>query len=56
MRKTKGFDIRKISKLSTGMGVFLTKEVKELKWDTETFVSVRADKENDSIVLKRVKI
>lgn len=53
MRKTKDFDIRKISRISNGYGVFLTKEVKKLGWGESTFVKVTI--ENDGIVLKKAE-
>ncbi len=54
MRKTKDFDIRKVSRISNGYGVFLTKEVRKLGWNESTFVTVKI--ENESIVLKKIDV
>lgn len=54
MRKTKDFDIRKVSRISNGYGVFLTKEVRKLGWGENTFVTVRI--EDNEIVLKKIEI
>lgn len=55
MRITNGLDIRKISRISNGYGVFLTKEVKKLGWNKkDTFVVVRV--EENSVILKRIDL
>ncbi len=54
MRTTRDVDIRKISRISNGYGVFLTKEVKKLGWGKETFVVVRT--EDDSIILRKIEV
>ncbi len=54
MRKTRDFDIRKVCRISNGYGVFLTKEVKKLSWDENTFVKVTT--ESNSIIIKKIEI
>ncbi|MCK5040619.1 MAG: hypothetical protein KAR87_06650 [Candidatus Aenigmarchaeota archaeon] len=55
-RGKRDFDIRKICRISNGYGAFLTKEVKKLGWDENTYVMVRADIEQKTITLKEVSL
>lgn len=54
MRKPKDFNIRKVSRVGNGLGVFLTSEIKKLGWSTETYVIIRT--EDNAIIIKKMDI
>lgn len=54
MRKPKDFNIRKVSRVGNGLGVFLTSEIKNLGWSTETYVIIRT--EDNTITIKKMDI